>query len=192
MGSTLHQRQFIEFRPHEPVGDEFSGGRFRKGRSRLLGAFQPVQDRIGRRDMGEIVAAEIGDGKFAKEIIEDRSRVFDGVITLHEAGWLEASEGEGVDIFLERHAILETDRNRDGEVIHERAERGAFLVHVDEDFPQAAVRVFACSQIDLVTADTRLLGVALAAVRKTFAVLRVLHDFRDDSLSHEAGARRGV
>ena len=37
-------------------------------------------------------------------------------------------------------------------------------MHVDEDFTQLAVFIFACAQIDLVTANNRFLGVALATV----------------------------
>ena len=55
-------------------------------------------------------------------------------------------------------------RDRDGEVVHQRAEGGAFLVHVDEDLAELAVVVFAGVQIDLVAADGGLLDVALAAV----------------------------
>ena len=79
-------------------------------------------------------------------------------------GRLEAREGEGVDIFLERHAILQAERDRDREVVDEGAQRRAFLVHVDEDLAEPAVVVFAGAQIDLVAADHGLLGVALAAV----------------------------
>ena len=41
---------------------------------------------VGWIDMGEIVAAEIGDGEFAEDIVEDRGGVLDRVIALHETG----------------------------------------------------------------------------------------------------------
>ena len=94
----------------------------------------------------------------------------DRVVALHEAGRLEAGEGEGLDIFLERHAVLQAERDGDGEVVHQRAEGGAFLVHVDEDLAEPAVVVFAGAQIDLVAADDGLLGVALAAVGQLLAL----------------------
>ena len=90
-------------------------------------------------------------------------------VALHRAGRLEPGEGEGVDIFVERHAVLQAERHRDGEVVEERAERRAFLVHVDEDFAEPAVVIFAGAQIDLVAADHGLLGVALAPVGHAFA-----------------------
>ena len=62
-------------------------------------------------------------------------------------------------------------------LLMKRAERRAFLVHVDEDLAEAAVIVFAGAQIDLVTADHRLLGVTLAAIGH---LLAVAHD--DDAL----------
>ena len=115
-------------------------------------------------DMGEIVAAEVGDGQLAEDIVEDRGRVLDRVVALDHARRLEAGEDEGVDVFLERHAVLQAERDRDGEIVHQRAEGGAFLVHVDEDLAEPPVVVFAGAQIDLVAADDRLLDVALAAV----------------------------
>jgi len=65
---------------------------------------------------------------------------------------------------------LQAERDRDGEVVHQRAEGRAFLVHVDEDLADAAVLVFAGAQIDLVPADNRLLGIALAAARQLLAL----------------------
>jgi antitoxin Phd len=67
---------------------------------------------------------------------------------------------------LERHAVLQTHRNRDREIVHQRAEGRAFLLHVDKDFGQSAVLVLAGPQIDLVAADRVLLRVPLAAVRQ--------------------------
>ena len=154
------------------------------GRADLLG-----------RDMGEVVAAEIGDGELAEDIVEDRGRVLDRVVPLHEAGRLEAGEGEGLDIFLERHAILQAERDGDGEIVHQRAEGGALLVHVDEDLADPPVLVFAGAQIDLVPADHRLLGVALAAVGQLLALagaLDPLDDAFDDPLRDRRGARGGV
>ena len=70
-----------------------------------------------------------------------------------------------------------------------RAERRAFLVHVDEDLAEPAVVVFAGAQIDLVAADHRLLGVALAAVGHALALAHH-HDALDDLLDHAFGERR--
>ena len=64
-----------------------------------------------------------------------------------------------------------------------RAEGRAFLVHVDEDLAEAAVVVFAGAQVDLVPADDRLLGVALAAVGQLLALAQhrdALDDLLDD------------
>jgi hypothetical protein len=49
--------------------------------------------------------------------------------------------------FLERHAVLQAERDGDGEVVHQAAEGGAFLVHVDEDLAERAVLVFAGAQV---------------------------------------------
>ena len=45
-------------------------------------------------------------------------------------------------------------------------------MHVDEDLAEAAVLILAGAQVDLVTADDGLLGVALAAVRQLLALAR--------------------
>ena len=69
--------------------------------------------------MGEVAAVEIGDRQFAEEVVEDRGRHLDCVVTLDDAGWLEAGEGEGLDELLQWHAVLQADRDRDREVVHQ-------------------------------------------------------------------------
>ena len=87
-----------------------------------------------------------------------------------------------------RHAILQTDRDRDGEVVHHRPEACPFLVHVDEDLAQGAVGIFSGAQIDLVTAHDGLLGIAPAPFRHPLAALG---DFLDDDLfDHLLGQHR--
>ncbi len=139
--------------------------------------------------MGEVEARQVGDREFAEHVVEDRSRELDRIVALHRAGRLEAGEREGVHIFVERHAVLQAERDRDGEIVDDRAQRRAFLVHVDEDLAEPAVVVFAGAQVDLVAADHRLLGVALAAVGQLLA----LADHRDalDHLLHHALGERG-
>jgi hypothetical protein len=141
--------------------------------------------------MGEIGAVEIGHRQFAEDVVEDRGRVLDRVVALDHARRLELGEGEGVDEFLERHAVLQADRDRDGEVVHHRPEARAFLVHVDEDLAERAVVVFAGAQVHLVPADIGLLGVALAPLRHLLAVRA--DDFLDhDLLDHLLGQHRGL
>jgi hypothetical protein len=91
-------------------------------------------------------------------------------------------------VFLQRHAVLQADGNRDGEVVHQAAEGGALLVHVDEDLADPAVLVLAGAQVDLVAADDGFLGVALAALRQPVAFVRTLHDSLDDPLGDDLGA----
>ncbi len=122
----------------------------------------------GRRNVGEVIAAKVGDRELAKHIVEDRGCVLDRVVALYEARRLEAREGERVDVFLERHAILQADRDRDREIVHEAPESWRAFMHVDKDLAQPAVRILAGAEIDLVSADAGLLGVALAPRRKRF------------------------
>src|SRR5436190_14472323 len=122
------------------------------GRSLAIG--DPPADRIeadvGGLDMGEVMAPEIGDRELTEDVVDDRRRVLDRVIALYLARRLEAGEGGGLDIFRDPHAILEPHRHCDGEIVHHRPQSRTFLVHVDEDLPQAAVLIFAGMKIDLV------------------------------------------
>ena len=85
---------------------------------------------------------------------------------VHDAVGLEAGEDERLHELLQRHAVLQAQRDGDGKAVHQRAEGSAFPMHVDEDLAQAAVSVFARAQVDLVTAHLRLLGVATATGRQ--------------------------
>src|SRR5439155_23654195 len=64
------------------------------------------------------------------------------------------------------HAVLETHRDRDREAVHDAAERGPLLVHVDEDLAQRPVLVLAGAPERLVSGDPRLRGEAVAAARQ--------------------------
>ena len=57
--------------------------------------------------MRQIVAVEIGDRQLAEEVVEDRGRHLDRLVALDDARRLEAGEGEGLDEFLERDAVLQ-------------------------------------------------------------------------------------
>ena len=117
-------------------------------------------------DMRQVGPIQIADRQLPEDIVKDRRRVFDAVIALNHAGRFKPGEGKGLDKFIQRHAVLQANLHGDGEVIHHRAEPGAFLMHVDENFADLAVFIFAGPQIDFVPANDRLLGIALATLRK--------------------------
>jgi len=100
----------------------------------------------------------------------------------------QTREGEGIDIFVERHAVLQAERDPRSRIVEERAQRRAFLVHVDEDLAEPAVVVFAGAQVNLVAADDRLLGVAFAPVGHALALAHD-HDALDHLLHHLFGER---
>ena len=116
--------------------------------------------------LGQIVATQVGDGQFAENIVDDRGRHLDMRVTLNDAVRLEAREQERIHIFFERHAVLQTKRDGDGKAVGHAPEGGPFLVHVEEDFAQSAVLVFAGAQINRVVADARFLRVAGTAIRQ--------------------------
>ena len=141
--------------------------------------------------MGQIGAIQIADSQFAEDIVQDRRRVLDRVVALNLTRRFEPGEGEGVDEFFQRHAVLQTNRNRDGEVVHHRPEASAFLVHVDEDFAKRVVFVFAGPQVHFVTAHDGLLSIAAT----TFGhfVPTTVGDFLDDDfLDHLLGQNSGL
>ena len=115
----------------------------------------------------------------------------DRVVAQHQAVRLEAGEHEGVDEFLQRHAVLQAERDGDGEVVHQRAKAAPSLCMSMKISPSRAVLIFAGAQIDLVAADDGLLGVALAAVRQLRARAHgdALDDLLDDLLGDARGAR---
>ena len=78
-------------------------------------------------------------------------------MALHWPLRLESGEDELLDQRLERHAVLQRDRDQHGEAVHHAAKGGALLVHIDEDLAQFPVLVFARAQEDLVSADFRFL-----------------------------------
>ena len=141
--------------------------------------------------MREVGAVEIADRQFAEDVVEDRGRRLDRVVALDHARRLEPGEGEGVDEFLERDAVLQPDRDGDGEVVHHRPESGAFLVHVDEDFTKRTIGIFAGPEVNLVAADDGLLGIALAPLRHFFA-FAVAHFAQDDLLDDLLGQDRDL
>ena len=127
--------------------------------------------------MGQISAPLVGNRQLAENVVEHTGRHLDGVVTLDQARRLETGKDIGIDEFIQRHAILKADRNGDREVVHHRAKRRPFLVHVEENLTNPAVIVFTGPKVNLVTADDRLLGVALAPLRQPGTLLDPLHDF---------------
>src|SRR5205823_10258653 len=95
---------------------ESRGGRL-GARNAALGDLGPhrVASKVLFGDVGEIGAAEIGDGQLAEDVVDDRGGHLDAVVALDHAVGLEAGEDEGVHELLERHAVLESQRDGDGE-----------------------------------------------------------------------------
>src|SRR5579871_3443635 len=109
------------------------------------------------------------------------------------ASGLEARVDELVDEGLERHAILQADRNGQREAVHEAGERRTFLGHLDEDFAGLAGFVHADGDVALVAADREFVrnGLALAghlAAEGTHEKLALLGGWRSAQFS--CGRRR--
>ena len=79
------------------------------------------------RTLGQVAAAEVVRREVAERVVEQGCRAAHGGIALDRAGRAEAGAGEGVDIRLQRHPVLEADADGGGEIVHQAAEGRAFL-----------------------------------------------------------------
>ena len=68
-----------------------------------------VAAQVLRRDVGQIVPAELSDGQLANDVVDDRRRHFDVRIAGDDAVGLETREQEGIDELVERHAVLQAE-----------------------------------------------------------------------------------
>ncbi len=141
--------------------------------------------------MRKIGTVQIGHRQLTEDVIKDRRRLLDAVVALHHARWLEFGECERIDELFQWYAVLQTDRDRDGEVVHHRPEARAFFVHIDEDFAQLAVFILTRAEVHLVPTHDGLLSVALAALRHLLPLTRA-HLFDDDLLDDLFGQNRSL
>lgn len=132
----------------------------------LVGFADGVAVEVFGLHLDEVGAAQVGQRELAEDVVDDRGRHLDVGVALDRAVRLEAGEDEGFRELLKRHAVLEAEGDRDGEAVHQRPEGGAFAVHVDEDLAEGAVLELAGSEVDLVAADSGLLGIALSTTRE--------------------------
>ena len=102
--ATLHDGETIGLGAYETARD-LGRDEACRGLALVLALAEIVAEGFWR-NMGEIGAAEIGDGEFAEDVIKHGRGALDRVIALHEARRFKAGEGEGFDIFFQRHAVL--------------------------------------------------------------------------------------
>ena len=102
-----------------------------------------------------LLAGEEAQLQPAEDVVHDRLGEADlGVVG--PAARLEAGVREFLAQQLERHTMLQRDRHRQGEAVHEPADRRAFFCHGDENFARAAVGIEADRDVALVSADVEL------------------------------------
>ena len=110
--------------------------------------------------VGLAVAGDELHAQPAEDVVGDALGDRD-VRVLGEPGRLEPAVGELVDEDLQRHAVLQADRDRRPEDVHQAADRRALLGHRDEQLAGPAVGVEADVDVALVTLDVELVGQAL-------------------------------
>ena len=85
---------------------------------------------------------------------------------------------------LERHTVLQRERNRRGKGIHQAADGRPFLRHLDENFARLSVRIQANGDVAFMTGDRELMrerrpllrqAMAHRARRRTRVLLRQHH-----------------
>src|SRR5688572_10306555 len=142
--------------------------------------------RLRRLDLGAVVALQVLHAEHAEDVVDDRGRELDVRVTGDHPVRLEARERELLDELLERYAVLQTDRHRHREAVHQRAEGSPLLVHVDEDLAECAVLVLAGAQEHLVPADVGFLREASALLGQAHA--RAFGALQGDGLSLRDGS----
>src|SRR5664280_175169 len=110
-----------------------------------------------------------------EDIVHDRLRHPD-VRVVSEAGRLEAQVGELLDEGLQRHAVLQADRDSDRECVHDATEGRALLAELQEELTQTVVGVGAGGQVALGTTHRERDGLAWTAPGQTLADRAVLDD----------------
>ena len=109
-------------------------------------------------ELGALEEAELDP---AEHVVHEGLGVAD-LLVAGPAGGLETGVGELFAQHLERHAVLQRERDGGGEGIHQAADGAAFFGHADEDFAGLAVGVEAYGDVALVPAETELVGDAEA------------------------------
>ena len=82
---------------------------------------------------------------------------------------LEPHVRELVDQRLQRHAVLQADRDRRAEGIHQAADGGTFLGHRDEQLAGAAFRIKPDVDVPFVSADVELVRQGVAGIGQVLA-----------------------
>ena len=124
-----------------------------------------IRQKITGVCMSKVCSAQIRDRKFPENIIKNRRRHLDSVISCHHARRLKSREGKSINEFFKGNAILKTNRNGHGKAVHQASESCAFLVHINENFSNATIFIFSCSQINLMPSHSCFLGIAFATFR---------------------------
>ena len=83
--------------------------------------------------------------------------------------WFESLIGELFDETFQRHAVLQGDRGKRADGIHQSANRAAFFRHGDEELARLTVLVQTNSDVPFVTGNLEFVGQRYAGIRHAMA-----------------------
>lgn len=159
----------------------------------VIGIMGGIRSQVFRQDMGEVRAAEIGDGQFTEDVVNDGSGHLDVWIALDHAVGFKSSEEEGIEVFFQRNAVLQAQRDGDGEAVGHAAEGSAFFMHINEDLTESPILVLASADVNFVVANAGFLRVSAAAVRESASPGDVpMDDFLGDLFRRDDGRGLGL
>ena len=115
--------------------------------------------------MSQVRPIEVINGEIPHDVIHDGCGHLDLLVAGHGSVRFESHKRERFDEFFEWHAVLQSERDRDGKTVHEAAKGRPFLVHVEEDFPQGAICIFPGANVEFMPADGGFLGIAQSPTR---------------------------
>src|SRR5204863_29935 len=101
---------------------------------------------------------------------------------------LETGVTELVAEYLERHAVLQGQRDRRGEAVHQAGDRRTFFRRGDEDLARSPVLVQPNCQIALISPNIEMMDNSLSLVRQ--APPNRLHCYRVLDISHRNTYKR--
>lgn len=142
--------------------------RFHRGRQLGRTGFARRRRNDHVLEQRELLSGDEADFQPAEDVVHHRLGNRD-LLVAGEAAGLEAGVLEFVAQQAQRNSVLQRERDRRGEGIHETGNGGAFLGHADKEFAGYAVLIEAHGDVALMAGDGELVGERGALLRQAVA-----------------------